>query len=71
VSYDPQVQINEACLMTQSEKAGKFKIRGQIYWIPWSHIDEGSQPQKNGDSGFLIISEWIAREKGIPWDKKV
>jgi hypothetical protein len=34
-------------------------------WIPKTQISDDSEVWKEGDSGTLIISEWIAAQKGI------
>ena len=37
-------------------------------WIPFSQIDFSSEinrKSKKGDTGYLIISSWIAEQKGI------
>ena len=34
-------------------------------WIPKSQIDDDSEVYAAGTSGTLIVSEWIATEKGL------
>ncbi len=34
-------------------------------WIPHSLIDEASEVAEDGDSGLLVIPEWLAVEKGL------
>lgn len=58
------ILIDEAKLIRSSDKAGLYAIDGAEYWIPWSQIHEDSV-DKDGDTGELWITEWIACEKGI------
>jgi hypothetical protein len=53
----------EAVFATAS--ALKVKIDGTEYWIPQSQIHDDSEVYRAGDVGTLIISEWIASQKGI------
>ena len=39
-------------------------LRGEQFWIPVSQLDARSDVQTAGDMGSLIISEWLARQKG-------
>lgn len=57
--------IPGALLVHQTEKAGKFWIEGEEYWIPWSQVSEDCALEANGDQGALIITKWIAQQKGI------
>jgi len=34
-------------------------------WIPQSQIDDRSEVWCEGDEGDLVISEWLAEQKGI------
>ena len=34
-------------------------------WFPFSHIDEDSEVNKDGDVGNLIVSKWIAKQKEL------
>lgn len=34
-------------------------------WIPRSQIAEESEVQDEGDTGTLVVSAWIAKEKGL------
>ena len=34
-------------------------------WIPYSQIHDDSEIYAKGDTGSLIISRWIAEEKGL------
>lgn len=34
-------------------------------WIPHNHIHDDSDVYKPGDKGEILVTEWIAREKGL------
>ena len=38
---------------------------GVEHWIPQSQIDDSSEVWKLRDEGLLIISEWLAGQKGL------
>ncbi len=40
-------------------------IDGEYWWIPKSQIDATSEIFHEGDTGILVISEFIAKEKGL------
>ena len=62
------VLIEDATCVKTTDKAGLFKTPGQEdAWIPWSQI-RGDSVDKDGETGDLWISSWIADEKGIDGD---
>jgi hypothetical protein len=40
-------------------------VEGKKVWIPKSQIHEDSEVYTSGTSGKLIITEWIASQKGL------
>ncbi len=40
-------------------------VEGNEMWIPKSQIDDDSEVYKKGTSGKLIVTEWIALQKGL------
>lgn len=34
-------------------------------WIPKSHVDDASEVYKAGHNGTLVITKWIAEQKGL------
>ena len=38
---------------------------GQEIWMPKSQIESGSAVKGDGDKGVMLVSEWIAKEKGL------
>lgn len=59
------IEIEDVRLIRQTDKAGLFDVDGEEIWIPWSQVDEGCELQSDGDEGTLIITEWIADQKGL------
>lgn len=49
------------------ETDGALLIESEDFegWIPQSQIDDRSEVWRKGDSGALVISEWVAIQKGI------
>jgi hypothetical protein len=47
----------------------QFQIKVEIgrvrCWIPLSQIDDTSEVYENGQEGTLVVSAWIAKEKGL------
>jgi hypothetical protein len=41
------------------------RVEGKEVWIPKSHIHDDSEVFKKGTDGRLIISQWIAEQKGL------
>jgi hypothetical protein len=51
-----------------TEKALKVDYEGEEIWIPYSQVDDDSEIYKKeqvGETGELVISEWLAKEKGL------
>lgn len=51
--------------VAKSGKAILVKIDGNEVWIPSSQVHDDSEVWKKGDKGTLILTEWIARQKGL------
>lgn len=58
------IEIEDAKLIRSTPKAGLYQIDGEEHWIPWSQINEGSV-DRDGETGSIYISEWIAEQKGL------
>ncbi len=51
-----------------TEAALKVDYEGEEMWIPFSQIDDDSEIYKKdqvGETGELVISEWMAKQKGL------
>ncbi len=52
-------------VVRETQLAILCKIDGKEEWIAKSQIDEDSEVYEEGTEGELIISEWLAKEKGL------
>lgn len=48
-----------------SDKAILCEIDGEEVWIPQSQIDEDSEVWESGQEGTLVITAWLAKQKGL------
>lgn len=58
----------EATVIHVSPRALLVEIDGEQFWVPHSQIhdeSELSQDSSPGDSGTLVMSTWIAEQKGL------
>lgn len=62
---DGKVEFEGIKCTGETEKAILVKIEGTRHWIPKNQVDDDSDVYKTGTDGTLIISEWIAKEKGL------
>ena len=60
-----KVRIENVRAIYATASALKVEIDGQEYWFPNSQIDDDSEVYKEGDEGALIVSQWIADQKGV------
>lgn len=63
------VRIVDCIGMKATAKAVLVLVPGEQgpreLWFPQSQIHDDSEVWKEGDEGELVISEWIAKEKGL------
>lgn len=59
------VEIEDVICLADTDKAILVEIDGTQTWIPQSQVSENSEVWKKGDSGILIITEWIAKQKNL------
>jgi len=55
----------EGKAVKETDAALLVEIDGKEWWIPKSQIDESSEVRAEDDEGTLVITEWIATEKGL------
>ena len=60
-----KVEIQNVTVAHETDNALLVIIDGEKLWIPKSHIDDDSEVYKKDTEGTLVISEWIAKEKGL------
>lgn len=61
----PTVSFNNVTVIRETKLAILCKIDGKEEWIAKSQIDEDSEVYEKGTEGELIISKWLATEKGL------
>ncbi len=61
------VQFHNVVCKKATEKALLCEIEGEEHWIPVSQIDDDSEvfDDNNNDRGTLVVTEWIAQQKGL------
>jgi hypothetical protein len=60
------VTIENALCTGETDKAIKVRLEdGEEMWFPKSQVEDDSEVYKKGTDGLLVISDWIAENKGI------
>jgi hypothetical protein len=54
-----------AVIKKATDKAILASIDGKDYWIPQSQVHADSECWKAGDRGELVLTQWIAEQKGL------
>lgn len=49
----------------ETDKAILCDFGDKECWIPLSQVDDDSEIWQAGEEGTIIVSEWIAKEKGL------
>ena len=62
---DGQVEFEDVFVLRETPRAILCRIDGQNIWIPQSQVHADSEIWKVGDHGLLVVSEFIAKEKGL------
>jgi len=57
--------IRDVKVIKETDSALLVEIEGENHWIPQSQIDDDSEVWQAGQSGDLMISNWLARKKGF------
>ena len=59
------VRIDDVLCKAATPKAILVDIDGDDFWIPLSHVSDDSEVYRKDDTGTLVITDWIAAQKGI------
>lgn len=59
------VEFDQVRAIAETSAAVLCVIDGEEHWIPQSQIDDDSEVSGKGDYGTLVITEWIAKHKGL------
>jgi len=62
---DEWCYFDDVEVVAETPKALLCDIDGEKVWIPKSQMGDESEVWMEGDSGLLVISDWIAGEKGL------
>ena len=64
-NFREKAEFFDVLVVDETTLAIKCVIDGTGWWIPQSCVDDASEIWKTGDEGTLVISEWLAKEKGL------
>lgn len=61
------ISLDDVRVVKTTDKAVLVEYEGEEYWLPRSHIvvEESEVYDVEGDHGTLVITEWIAQQKGL------
>jgi hypothetical protein len=65
VKDEEVASFDDVEVLIQTDKAILCDIGGDEIWIPLSQIHDDSEVYKMGTKGTLIITEWLAKKKGL------
>ena len=57
--------FDDVVVKKETEAAILCEIEGELHWLPKSQICEDSEVTGEGDEGTLVITQWIAQQKGL------
>ena len=59
------VTFSDVTVVRESDAALLCNIEGEEIWIPKSQITDDSEVYKADTEGDLVITEWLAEQKGL------
>lgn len=62
---DKTVEFRDVVCKYETDAALLCEIDEKEYWIPKSQISNDSEVTAEDDVGTLVVSEWIATQKGL------
>jgi len=66
MSDDDVVSFDQCRAIAETDAAILVDIPGHgKVWIPKSQVDDDSEVYEDGTDGTLVITEWMAIEKGL------
>lgn len=57
--------MGEGKCIRETDAAILVRVDGEQHWIPKSNISDDSEVYKNGDEGGVVITQWLAEQKGF------
>ena len=64
-SFTNKASFPDVRAIKATEAALLCEIDGVEHWIPQSQIDDDSEIFAEGDEGILVVSQWLAEQKGL------
>lgn len=61
------VEIRGVDIRAETANAILIYYKGFEYWIPYSQIDKVERNNKAPNLSAVVMTEWIARTKNIPY----
>lgn len=66
MASDDPVEFEDCRAIKATKKALLVEVPGHDeIWFPHSHIHDNSSVYKEKDRGQLVVTEWIAEQKGL------
>lgn len=62
---DPTVEFRNVTCKRETDAALLVEIDDKEIWMPKSQISDDSEVTAEDDVGTLIVSQWIAEQKGL------
>lgn len=65
-SFEDQARFAGAVALAETDKALKVRLdEDTVIWMPKNQIDDDSEVWKVEHEGELVVSQWIAEQKGL------
>jgi hypothetical protein len=58
-------EFEDAVCVRATDKAILVRIDGKEHWIPQTQVHADSEVFSEGDEGKLVVTQWIAEQKGL------
>lgn len=66
--YDEKnVSIADVECTAETDRAILVSVNGGDHWVPKSQLHDDSEVYSKKDSGKLVMSKWIAKQRGL-WE---
>lgn len=62
---DETIEFKDVKCIKETAAALLCLIGDDEVWMPKSQVDDDSEVASEGDEGVLVITEWIAIQKGL------
>jgi len=62
---EKHIYCDDVQVLSESPRAVLVYLGGKEYWVPKSQIHPTSDVYEKGQHGRIIITKWIAKERGL------